>query len=122
MPVNCRIFAEIADRPQQASSSNSSTPSASAPLLIIGNSTITPTPHPFNLPTLKIHNSSVAIASTGLVPLPTGTGTGTGGRNFSGPTVVPFVNMSPAWRQTDNVFFLAWTVGMIGFGVGVYYV
>ena len=100
-----------------SSGSNSTTtlPSASAPLIVVGNTTITPPVHPVNLPTLESNGQTLAIASTGLVPIPTLR------NNFTSPTVIPFVSKASTWQRADLPIALGWTLGMFAVGLGMFY-
>ena len=57
--------------------------SATAPLLVIGSSTITPSPAPFSLPAVPASAFSI-LGSNGTTVPPSGTVTGTGVGNYSG--------------------------------------
>ena len=60
--------------------------SATAPLLIVGSSTLTPSVAPFSLPAVEPSVFSI-LGSNGTAVPPSGTATGTGVGNYSG---IPF--------------------------------
>lgn len=103
---------------QPIHTSTAARPTAKAPLIIVGNTTITPTAHPVNLPTVNKNGTTLAVASTGLVVISPTKQPG----NVSVPTIAPFINQANGWRRTDSALFVAWFLGMAGFGGLIYYV
>ncbi|MCJ1274719.1 hypothetical protein MMC21_002517 [Puttea exsequens] len=113
--------ASLSIAPQSISASatlNSSIafPSANAPVIVVGNSTITPTANPINLP---IFNGSIIGTATnlggqptGLIILPTG---------GSGPSVIPFVGAAPQVTRGDAWLVSLWATAMAVLGGVVYY-
>ena len=87
-------------------------PSAGVPQIVIGNKTITPTPNPIGLP---VYNGTVISSSTGIV-----VSTDSNGNLTTGYTVVPFIGVGSSLTVADG-WLLAWIVGAVGLGAGVYY-
>ena len=85
-------------------------PSASAPLIVVGNKTVTPTAHPIALPT--VNGTVLSTASTGFASPTNG--------NLSIPSSpIPFVSEASRWKGNGGLV-TAWLVGMCGLGLGVY--
>jgi len=85
-------------------------PSVSAPVIVVGNTTVTPTAHPVALPV--VNGTVFSAASTGFA-------SPTSGNLSLSTSPVPFVGAAASFKE-DGGLVVAWLLSMCGLGFGVY--
>jgi len=110
LSLSVALESALATSASQGASPTLSLASASAPVIVVGNKTVTPTAHPVALPT--VNGTVLSVASTGFASPTNG--------NLTLPSSpIPFVGGAGRLRQ-EGGFMAAWFVGMSGLGLGVY--